>query len=398
VGSVRRLLGAAAAVAAVIALVPAPADAAEAAPFKVVVPDVGVSKITGSYVPPVLAAVDAATVPALKGVHLDLDATAVTGFAAVTVPGLDCTTGCDLGAMANPVDWRLPQLFVKPKAGTKVGTTGTIKLTVSADGYAPVSGSATVTVTDEHVVAGPVTATYTVKDGTEKTQTLLQITNLGSETVVGLTFRLVGDPGLVWWPQYAMAVNCRYSVEAKSFYGHEQFCDVTNFHLEPGQSYQVPDAGLSAPDGKPGSKYQFQQTYFAGPDAAGITDALRLMPGMHGLSKGLNVPKRIPEGTQGKVADGPAALGTLVVEQPSSSPSSGGPTVSPSSTATAPVETTAPGAGGTAAPGDGGTGGGGGLPVTGTDVTIVAVLGALLLGGGAGLFVMSRRRRTRFSA
>ncbi|MEV2239217.1 hypothetical protein [Micromonospora sp. NPDC049891] len=68
------------------------------------------------------------------------------------------------------------------------------------------------------------------------------------------------------------------------------------------------------------------------------------------------------------------------------------PSPSPSATSTD---------GATGDPGDGGPGGGGGgggLPVTGASVAVLGATGALVVGAGAALLLVARRRRTRFSA
>lgn len=45
-----------------------------------------------------------------------------------------------------------------------------------------------------------------------------------------------------------------------------------------------------------------------------------------------------------------------------------------------------------------GTGDGGGLPVTGSNTTLLAAAGIILLATGVGLFLFTRRRRTSFTA
>lgn len=80
------------------------------------------------------------------------------------------------------------------------------------------------------------------------------------------------------------------------------------------------------------------------------------------------------------------------------------PTTQPTPTATptpggTPTVTPTGGTEPTAVPGDGGTGGaGGGLPVTGANIGVMAGVGAALLLLGGGGYLITRRRRTRFVA
>ncbi|MCY1139159.1 LPXTG cell wall anchor domain-containing protein [Actinoplanes sp. Pm04-4] len=412
-----RLVAAAAAVGALVGAVPSPAVAAPVeAPFRLVVPDVGVSNVTGSYVPPVLVPGESAP-QSLAGVRITVDAGEVAGFASVSFMARECSVSCDLGAMGAPGTWRLPQMLVKPKAGAAVGTSGSVEVTVRADGYEPVVATAKLTVTDVDVVAGPPVATYTVRNGTEKAQVVLQVTNRGRETVSDLTFAFAGDPGLRWRPS-APDVNCRYGgggVSREVFYGPEMFCDVHNFDLEPGQTYELTDSGLMAPEGELGDRYAFRATFWAGPGAENVTDALRQLPGMYAYSHGINAPRRIPAGSGAPVSSGLMVVGALTVGAPATTTPPGTPgepvpsatatpgEPTPSAEPTTPGESPTPGETATVipAPGQGGGGGdgdGGGLPVTGSNVTIAAGLGVLLLAAGAAAFVTARRRRTRFTA
>ncbi|MBU2669672.1 hypothetical protein KOI35_39800 [Actinoplanes bogorensis] len=392
--SLRRLLIAATALALAV---PAPAHAAAAAPFTLVVPDVGVSNVTGSYLPVVLAPDAGATLPAaLTGAHLEVDTTEVAGFASVSIPDGDCATTCHLDTAQG---WRLPQLFAHTKAGAAVGTSGTIKVTLTADGITPLVTTAKLTVTDVHVVARPATATYTAKDGTEQVTAVVQITNLGSEPVTDVSWRLVVDRGAEWLPTYGPNTNCRYGfTEGDKFaYGSEESCDTYGMVLQPGQTYTVNDTVLIAPGAKSGDRFGFRATWWAGPGAREVTAALRQLSGMHVFSKGINVPHPLPDGTAPAepAAAGTQLTGTLLIgDQPATSPPTSAPT-SPVATEPTAGVTTAPG--GVAAPApDGGSGGG--LPITDTDTMLVAVAGAVLIAGGAFAFRTARRRRTRFTA
>lgn len=408
-----RFMAAAAAVGALVWALPSPAVAAPLeAPFRLVVPDVGVSNVTGSYVPSVLVPEGSAP-QSLGGVRITVDAGEVAGFATASFMARECSVSCDLGAMGAPGTWRLPQMLVKPKAGTAVGTSGSVKVTVQANGYEPVVATAKLTVTGVDVVAGPPAATYTVRNGTEKAQVVLQVTNRGKETVSDLTFAFAGDLGLRWRPT-APDVNCRYGgggVSREVFYGPEMFCDVHNFDLQPGQTYELVDSGLMAPGGELGDRYAFRATFWAGPGAENVTDALRQLPGMYAYSHGINVPRRIPAGSGAPVSSGLMVVGALTMGAPTTTTPPGTPgepvpsgTATPgepttSATPTTPGQSPTPGETVTPVTGQGGGGGeGGGLPVTGSDVTIAAGLGVMLLAAGAGAFVTARRRRTRFTA
>ncbi|MBM2621896.1 hypothetical protein JIG36_40990 [Actinoplanes sp. LDG1-06] len=309
-----RLLTSAAVVAVAVAVLPAPAGAAEPAPFDLLVPDVGVSTITGSYLPVVIASNGTPAPASLDGVRLTVDTTGA-GFASVTLDGQDCSTGCDLGSLGGPDAWRVPQLFATAP-GAAVGTSGSVQVTIEADGFDPVVTTAALTATDVNVVAGPATATYNVPNSTTKAQVVLQVTNLGSTTVTDLTWRLVGDTGLRWRPG-GPDVNCGYGgpgVPSSAFYGPEQFCDVHNFNLEPGQTYELRDTGVLTPGATSGDQFAFEATFWAGDGAEQVTDVLRELPGMHYYSHGINVPQRIPEGTGAPAAPGTAVTGTITVD------------------------------------------------------------------------------------
>ena len=192
--------------------------------------------------------------------------------------------------------------------------------------------------------------------------TVVQITNLGSEPVTDVSWRLVVDEGAEWLYTYGPNVNCRYGFAdgARLAYGSEEFCDTSGMVLLPGKSYSVLDLVLLAPGAKSGDRFDFRITWWAGPGAREVSAALERLSGMHGLSKGINSPRPMQDGTAPAT---PAAAGTqqtgtlLVGEQP------------PTTTEPSPGATTAPG--GVAAPGtDGGSGGG--LPITGTDTTLSA--------------------------
>ena len=106
---------------------------------------------------PLVLAPDAnATLPtALAAAHVEVDTTEVHGFASVSIPERDCATTCDLGRLDVAQGWRLPQLFAKTRSGVAVGTSGSITVTLTADGIAPLVATAKLTVTDVHVVARP---------------------------------------------------------------------------------------------------------------------------------------------------------------------------------------------------------------------------------------------------
>jgi LPXTG-motif cell wall-anchored protein len=88
---------------------------------------------------------------------------------------------------------------------------------------------------------------------------------------------------------------------------------------------------------------------------------------------------------KGTVALKGDCVATKPSESPSASPSAvASASASPSQSAVAPVSTSPAS----------GTGAGSTLPVTGTSLTWFVVAAVVLIGGGAGLFVLSRRRRT----
>ncbi len=125
---------------------------------------------------------------------------------------------------------------------------------IAADGYEPVVTTATLTVTEVHVVIGPADPTYAVKDGTNKAPAALQVTNLGREPVSDFTYYLVGEAGVTWRPTYGPGSNCKYGGDgAEPFHGREMYCDLYGFVLQPGQTYRTDSPFLMAQGGQDGA-------------------------------------------------------------------------------------------------------------------------------------------------
>ena len=405
--SIRRLAAAAAAALAVAAVLPAPATAAAPTdvPFTLTVPEFSFST-TGSAVPLVLAPNSADVPSELTDVQIDVDTTGLAAIASVTVPGRS------VGTLNAASGWRLPDVFVKAETGAAVGASGALKVTLSADGYEPIFAVATLTVNEIHVYAGPPTATYTVTDGTEVAKPVLQFTSIGANETTEMTFRIVGDPGLVFDdPKFGELLCWRNTSEVRFV---ERFCDYTSLWMTPGSNWQIPLTETHAPGAEAGDKFQFRATYWLGTGARNVVNALKKQTGMQrGTStRGLYPPTKLPDGEGGPFGTESSSTGTIAV---GSAPTTTAPTTTAPTTTAAPTTapataepaeppatgvTTTPAAdGGVAAPGaGGGSGGGVALPTTGANVMMVAGFGVILLAGGVGAFVIARRRRMRFSA
>ncbi|MCY1136516.1 LPXTG cell wall anchor domain-containing protein [Actinoplanes sp. Pm04-4] len=204
--------------------------------------------------------------------------------------------------------------------------------------------------------------------------------------------------------------------------GEQAICEPPN-EIEPGGTYKFGGEMIRVhPKAQPGATYSYTFTWFTKEyfDAQGPTflDRDKMTPGFKGLPLMVKVNPERPH-------NGPSSSSGRVVMPAASTPPTT-PPVTPTMTppvtppATPPATPTIPPGGGeeeptgpaptsnspatpTVAPtteAPGGAGGGdndGGLPMTGTNVAVVGGLGAVLLLGGAGVFLLARRR-TSFTA
>jgi LPXTG-motif cell wall-anchored protein len=245
--------------------------------------------------------------------------------------------------------------------------------------------------------------TYEVKPGTT-VGVEAGVANIGDEPVSGVVVHL-------WFIGSEQRLtdgfsNCRYHLN-----GSEQgaWCEFDQ-QLSAGGKYALPPLHVSVPAEATAVRTLVEQTYSkAYVDSRGGIAALAKYDGVPAaaLVPGTGAEAGLVEGTDLKPAKYPGATSFIYFKLllPSASPSasvsaspsatsSASPSASTSASSTpAGVDTTAPEAAG----GQGGADGGG-LPVTGSNITVLAGVGLVLLAGGAAAVLLSRRRRARFTA
>ncbi|MBL7258507.1 EGFR-like transmembrane domain-containing protein [Paractinoplanes lichenicola] len=200
----------------------------------------------------------------------------------------------------------------------------------------------------------------------------------------------------------------------------EAICQPPN-EIEPGGSYKFGGGFIRThPKAQPGAEYSYEFTWYTKEyaDAQGPTwlgrDKLT-HTGFHTLALMTKVTPETPytgdNSSSGKVVipageTPPTTPPATATPEPTVTPTATvGPTLPPGDgeeEPSTPAPTSSSPAAPTTSPVAGGVGGGddtgGGLPLTGTNVAVVGGLGAVLLIGGAGAFLLARRRRTSFSA
>ncbi|MEU5525634.1 LPXTG cell wall anchor domain-containing protein [Micromonospora chersina] len=268
----------------------------------------------------------------------------------------------------------------------------------SAGHAAPAPDSATLAAVTERDPATGLNRKYPVKAG-EVVPAALGVTNLGDAPVKGLVvqIRVLDDLDLA-----VKHDNCWYAVDSNL---ESAWCEFDSELAAKQTLAIVGDVVTVKADARPDKVtsivfhwYSKQWVdaqggvqQFADGDAGQGTKAVR------GTEAALTLAERelpLPE------APRPInfAYAQLVVPTTQPTPTAT-PTTAPTATPTSGAEPTAVPTGTAGAPGEGGTGGdGGGLPVTGANIGVLAgVGGALLLLGGGG-YLIARRRRTRFVA
>ncbi|MBU2662756.1 hypothetical protein KOI35_04475 [Actinoplanes bogorensis] len=304
--SIRRLTAAVAVAVAVAATLSAPAHAAAVAPFALTVPEISFST-TGSALPLVLSPDAAEIPPALTDVQIDVDTSGLDAIASVTVPD------GSIGTLEAASGWRLPDLFVKALPEAELGASGALEVTLTADGYEPIVAVATLTVNDIHVYAGPPNATYTVTDGTAVAKPVLQFTSTGAVETTEMTFRIVGDPGLLFVDPKQGELLCWRNTSEVRFV--ERFCDYSFLWMTPGSTWQIPLTETRAPGAEPGDQYNFRATFWLGTGARNVVEALKKQSGMmRGTSiRGVYPPQKLPDGVGGPFGTESSTTGTITV-------------------------------------------------------------------------------------
>ncbi|MFG2166827.1 LPXTG cell wall anchor domain-containing protein [Micromonospora chersina] len=265
----------------------------------------------------------------------------------------------------------------------------------SAGHAAPAPDSATLAAVTEVDPATGLNRKYPVKSG-EVVPAALGVTNLGDAPVKGLVvqIRVLDDLDLA-----VKHDNCWYAVDSNL---ESTWCEFDSELAAKQTLAIVGDVVTVKADARPdkvtsivfhwyGKQWVDAQggvQQLADGDAGQGTKAVR------GTEAALTLADRelpLPEARR-PINFAYAQLVTPPTTQPT-------PTGTPTATPTGGAEPTAVPTGTAGAPGEGGTGGdGGGLPVTGANIGVLAgVGGALLLLGGGG-YLVARRRRTRFVA
>ena len=239
-------------------------------------------------------------------------------------------------------------------------------------------------------------STYDVKPG-ETVPVAAGVANLGDQVVSGLVVHL-------WFIGSEQRLtdnftNCQYYLDGAT---QGAWCEFDQ-ELAAGGKYSLPPLHVSVPPGAKETRTLVDIVYSKSyvDSQGGIAALAKTASGGRSftLVPGTGARAELVEGTELSPSKqpGPTSFIYFHLLLPSASPSASAST-SPSASArpsSPPATATA-----TAAPAPGGQGGGtaGGLAVTGSNTAVVAGLGAAMLVGGAAVFLLSRRRRSRFTA
>ncbi|WP_433285792.1 LPXTG cell wall anchor domain-containing protein [Micromonospora sp. CA-244673] len=262
---------------------------------------------------------------------------------------------------------------------------------------APAPDSATLVAVTERDPATGLNVKYPVKPG-EVVPAALGVTNPGDAPVSGLVvqIRVVDDLDLA-----VKHDNCWYAVDSNL---EAAWCEFDNELAARQTLAVVGDVVTAKADARPDKVTSIIFRWFSKQwvDAQGGVqqladgDAGQGTKAVRGTGTALTLTERdlpLPE-TPRPINFAYAQLVTPPTTQPTATPSPGG---TPTATPTGGTEPTAAPTGTAGAPGDGGTGGGG-LPVTGANIGLLAGVGGALLVLGGGGYLIARRRRTRFVA
>ncbi|MFI6330571.1 LPXTG cell wall anchor domain-containing protein [Micromonospora chersina] len=282
--------------------------------------------------------------------------------------------------------------------GASVLTAGVTALPAAAHA-APAPDSATLAAVTEQDPATGLNRKYPVKPG-EVVPAALGVTNLGDAPVKGIVvqIRVLDDLDLA-----VKHDNCWYAVDSNL---ESAWCEFDS-ELAAKQTLAVVGDVVSVKADARADKVTSIVFHWYGKqwvDAQGGVqqladgDAGQGTKAVRGTEPALTLAERelpLPE-TPRAINFAYAQLVTAPTTQPTPTAT---PTTAPTATPTGGAEPTAVPTGTAGAPGEGGAGGdGGGLPVTGANIGVLAgVGGALLLLGGGG-YLITRRRRTRFVA
>ncbi|WP_262281558.1 LPXTG cell wall anchor domain-containing protein [Micromonospora sp. MA102] len=282
--------------------------------------------------------------------------------------------------------------------GASVLAAGVTALPVAGNA-APAPDSATLAAVTERDPATGLNKRYPVKPG-EVVPAALGVTNLGDAPVSGLVvqIRVLDDLDLA-----VKHDNCWYAVDSNL---EAAWCEFDSELAAKQTLAIVGDVVTVKADARAGKVTSIVFRWYSRQwvDAQGGVqrladgDAGQGTSAVRGSGAALTLAERelpLPE-TPRPINFAYPQLVTPPTTQPTATPMPGG---TPSATPTGGSGPTAVPTGTAGALGDGGTGGnGGGLPVTGANIGVMAgVGGALLLLGGGG-YLVARRRRTRFVA
>jgi LPXTG-motif cell wall-anchored protein len=387
-------------IAAAVAVTALPAGAYAAGPDLTFSIRNGSAGEDGKAFPLRLNAADPEAGYALKNVKVTIDTSAAADLltaTAATNPYADpsCSTAgtittCDLDTLASHTEFGEATMVVKATKGAEPGSSGKLTVTLAADGIQPLVATTTITVAQQVDLAAGIAATVPEAKPGESVTPGLQITNLSDKPVDGAGIRLAVYDGLKRTGDFE---NCYHLSDEV-----EYFCrfDAT---LEPGATYVLDGKPTAVrATAKPG-KETYSVMIWTGDDfdATGYTNGYQ-----HGTGAPLKLVKqtaarskaqRVPSVEADTNLGNNLAFGQITVLAGAGTPPSTSPSASPSASRSA--SPSSPGAGG-------GTGGGdsdgGGLPVTGTPVGLIAGAGAGILLVGVLGFVVTRRRRARFVA
>lgn len=324
----------------------------------------------------------------LRNVRMVVDTAELSGFADLAVLSYDpqgipspakyCTTAgtlltCDLGDRS--VNGWLAWLTVQARPGAALGRSGRLKVTVSADGLAPLVATPKITVAEDVDLAVRVGRTPVSSERGRGVTVPIQVVNMGQKPVGGVVLRVEAREGLRLAGRYT---NCGYRPE-----GQEVYCRFAE-QLAAGATYGLSDQTLAVRVDAPTDRSApFTVQLWTGDDAEELGVLSGLRRGNSGVLR--LVPRPVTADARAPITDSNSvnnvAYGSVrVIASPTA-------TTSPSASATVTPSASAPPS----------AGGGATLPVTGVPAGALAAAGGLLTLGGIGLLV-ARRRRARFVA
>ncbi|BFU46057.1 LPXTG cell wall anchor domain-containing protein [Krasilnikovia sp. MM14-A1004] len=198
--------------------------------------------------------------------------------------------------------------------------------------------------------------------------------------------------------------NCQYYLDGTR---QGAWCEFDQ-ELAAGGKYSLPPLHVSVPDDAKETRTLVEVVFpkeYA--DSRGGIAALAKSDGDKPGAAGTGAAARLVEGTNLTPSKHTASVSFIYFHLnlptaptgPSAHATPSTPaSVSATPTSAAPTSATPTSAGATAAAGQGGGTNTGGLAVTGSNVAVVAGVGAVLLVGGVAAFLLTRRRRDRFTA